>query len=244
MKYFPLFVLLTTCLITAQNKSILELESELSFSSIEYSNENIHFQKFVEKSKKSAGLGILYSLLLPGMGELYAEGYSSGKYFTIADGVLWGTFIGMNVYSNWQKENYKTYASSHGSVVNDGKDDKYYATISSYQNIEEYNNEKALERNFDEMLDEEKYFWKWETTEERRTFRSMWSSSEQTSNDVRFVAGALILNRVASAINAARLVAAYNKSLEKDDLSWNFSVGMENYKNLPTSLTFNFYTSF
>jgi hypothetical protein len=36
--------------------------------------------------KKSAGLAALYSLVLPGMGELYAEGFSSGKYFLLAEG--------------------------------------------------------------------------------------------------------------------------------------------------------------
>ena len=244
MKFIPLIILLTTCLLTAQEKSILNLESEVSVSSLENSTNKIHIQKFIENSKKSAALGILYSLLLPGMGELYADGYNSGKYFTIADGVLWGTFIGMNVYANWQEENYKSYAASNAGVNNDGKDAEYYATISSYLNIDDFNNEKALERNFDEMYNEEIYFWKWETSEERKTFRSMWTSSEQTTNDIRFVVGALILNRVASAINAARLVAAYNNRLEEDEMSWNISVGLNNYKNLPTSLTFNFYTSF
>ena len=244
MKYFPLIILLTTCLLTAQERSILNLESEVSFSSFDNSTKNIQIQKYTENSKKSAGLGILYSLLLPGMGELYADGYSSGKYFTIADGVLWGTFIGMNVYANWQEENYKSYAASNAGVNNEGKDAAYYATISGYLNIDDFNNEKALGRNFDEMYNEEKYFWKWETTEERKTFRSMWTSSEQTTNDIRFVVGALLLNRVASAINAARLVAAYNNRLEEDEMSWNFSVGLANNINLPTSLTFNFYTSF
>jgi len=245
MKFIPFIILLTTCLLTAQEKSILNLESKISISSHENSTNNIQIQKYADNSKKSAALGILYSLLLPGMGELYADGYSSGKYFTIADGILWGTFIGMNVYANWQEENYKSYAASNAGVNNDGKDAKYYADISSYQNIDDFNNEKALERNFDEMYNnEEKYFWKWETTEERKTFRSMWTSSEQTTNDIRFVVGTLLLNRVASAINAARLVAAYNNRLEEDELSWNISVGLENNKNLPTSLTFNFYTSF
>lgn len=244
MKYFPLIILLTTCLLTAQEKSILNLENEVSVSSIDNSIKNIQFQKYSDNSKKSVGLGILYSLLLPGMGELYANGYSSGKYFTIADGVLWGTFIGMNVYANWQEENYKSYASSHASVNTDGKDAKYFANISSYLNIDDFNNEKALERNFDEMYDKERFFWKWETAEERKTFRSMWTSSEQTTNDIRFVVGALILNRIASAINAVRLIAAHNKKLKEDELSWNISVGLTNNKNLPTSLTFNFYTSF
>jgi len=244
MKFIPLIILLTTCLLTAQEKSILNLESEISISSQENSTNKIHFQKYADNSKKSAALGILYSLLLPGMGELYADGYSSGKYFTIADGVLWGTFIGMNVYANWQEENYKSYAASHAGVNNEGKDAAYYATISGYLNIDDFNSEKALERNFNEMYNEEIYFWKWETSEERKTFRSMWTSSEQTTNDIRFVVGALILNRVASAINAARLVAAYNKRLKEDELSWNISVGLVNNKNLPTSLTLNFYTSF
>ena len=244
MKYIPLIILLTTYLLTAQERSILNLESEVSISSFDNSTKNIQIQKYTENSKKSAGLGILYSLLLPGMGELYADGYSSGKYFTIADGVLWGTFIGMNVYANWQEENYKSYAASNAGVNNEGKDVAYYATISGYLNIDDFNNEKALERNFNEMYNEEIYFWKWETTDERKTFRSLWTSSEQTTNDIRFVVGALILNRVASAINAARLVAAYNKSIEEEEMSWNVSVGLANNKNMPTSLTFNFYTLF
>ena len=177
------------------------------------------------------------------MGELYADAYDVGKYFTIADGILWGTFIGMNAYSSWQKDNYQSYAASRAGVDNTNKDENYYARIGEYTSIETYNDQKALERNFIEMYDEEKYFWKWNSVEERRTYRDMWTSSEQTSNDIRFVVGGLILNRVASAINAARLVTSYNKRLE-EEVSWNFSVGFMNPPNLPTSLTFNFQKSF
>ena len=70
----------------------------------------------------------------------------------------------------------------------------------------------------------------------------MWTSSEQTYNDLRFVVGAMILNRVVSAINAARLVSVYNKRLE--ELSWNVSIGLKQTANLPTSLNFNFQTTF
>ena len=38
--------------------------------------------------KKAVGLAVVYSLVLPGMGELYADGFSSGKYFLIAEGVV------------------------------------------------------------------------------------------------------------------------------------------------------------
>jgi hypothetical protein len=71
----------------------------------------------------------------------------------------------------------------------------------------------------------------------------MWNSSETANNNIRFVVGGLILNRIVSAINAARLVSSYNKSLE-EEVSWNFSVGFMNQPNLPTSLSLNVQKSF
>jgi len=53
----------------------------------------------------------------------------------------------------------------------------------------------------------------------------------------------LILNRIISAINAARLVSSYNSRIE-EEVSWNFSVGFMNQPNLPTSLSLNVQKSF
>lgn len=195
------------------------------------------------KSKKNTGLAIIYSLLLPGMGELYAENYSSGKYFTIAEGALWATFIGMNVYGNWQENRYKTYAQTYAGINPEGKDEDFYAIIGLYTSIETYNNEKALERRYDEMLSEQKFFWKWNSTEQRKTYRSMWTSSEQTFNDIRFIVGAMLVNRLISAINAVRSVSNYNNQLESE-VSWNVTLGLD--RNLLNQEVYkiNFQTSF
>lgn len=195
------------------------------------------------KQKKNTGLAILYSLLLPGMGELYADAYDSGVYFTVADGVLWGTYAGMNVYANWQKDRYISYSQSNASVSTEGKDEDYYAAIGEYLSIDQYNDEKALERNFDEMYNTEKYFWKWATPTEQKNYKSMWVSSEQTFNDVRFIVGALLLNRVVSAINAVRLVSRYNNNLSKE-VGWNVSLGVQNNPDNSSSYNLNFITSF
>lgn len=247
MKLFLLIVLLLSVINFPQTDnsiSILELRNSMKNPDVNYETSEVNLNSFVFSEKKSVGLGIIYSLLLPGMGELYADSYSSGKYFTIAEGVLWGTLIGMNAYSNWQEDNYKTYAASTAGVINDAyKDEEFYANIGDYTSVYSYNDQKALERNFDEMYDEEIYFWKWNNTDERRTYRDMWNSSETASNNIRFVVGGLILNRVISAINAARLVSSYNSRIE-EEVSWNFSVGFMNQPNLPTSLTFNVQKSF
>jgi hypothetical protein len=245
MKIISLILLFLTQVTFSQTndlKSLQELKTTIKQTEQNPQEINFNLNPKLITEKKSVGLGIIYSLLLPGMGELYADAYDVGKYFTIADGVLWGTFIGMHAYSSWQKDNYQSYAASRAGVNNSNKDADYYATIGDYTSIDSYNDEKALERNFNQMYDTEIYYWKWNSVEERRTYRDMWTSSEQTNNDIRFVVGGLILNRVASAINAARLVSAYNKRLE-EEVSWNFSVGFMNQPNLPTSITFNFQKS-
>lgn len=177
------------------------------------------------------------------MGELYADAYDSGVYFTVADGVLWGTYIGMNVYANWKKDRYISYAQSNAGISTASKDDDYYATIGEYLNIDQYNDAKAFERNFNEMYNSNTYFWKWNTSEERKSYRDMWVSSEQSFNNLRFVVGALLLNRVVSAINAVRLVSKYNNNLNQE-VGWNVSVGVQNYPDNSSSYNINFITAF
>lgn len=226
---------------TGQN-SILYLKNELKNIDAEKISTTLEIFNSNMQQKKNTGLAILYSLLLPGMGELYAEGYDSGIYFTIADGILWSTVIGMNVYGNWQEDRYKSYAKVHAGIDPDGKDKDFFATISAYSSIDDYNNEKAFERDFKSMLDKQKYYWNWNSNEDRRTYRNMWSSSEQTFNNIRFAVGGLILNRLISAINAVRFTSRYNKKIEDDNLIMNVFIRRNLFNE--SELTFNFLHKF
>lgn len=245
MKYFILIFIISVTYCYSQTdtyQSFYELKQNIkSEILIQEDDTQIYFKSDNNSAKKKTGLAILYSLLLPGMGELYAESYNSGIYFTIAEGVLWGVYIGMNTYGNWQKDRYERYAILKAGISPEGKDKDYYSRIGIYSNIEQYNDQKALERNYKDMYDPTAYFWKWNSTEDRKIYRDMWLSSEQTFNDMRFVVGAMIVNRLASAINAVRLVSRYNSRLEEQ--SWNVSFGLSNQPNLPTSLSLNFQTA-
>ena len=248
MKKIPLFFLLLSFPLFSQSitsTKILNLRNEVN-NSFKNSDKFSRKNSFQLKDKKSPGLAIIYSLLLPGMGELYADSYSSGKYFTIAEGALWATYIGINAYGNWQKDNYKSFAASNAMVSNNGKNSDYYANIGIYLSINEYNDTKAFDRNFTAMYNPQQYYWNW-TSQDRKTYRNMWLSSENSYNNLRFVVGAMILNRIISAINAVRLVSKYNKNIEEtanNELGWNLSVGVLNRLNIPTGLTVNFQTQF
>jgi hypothetical protein len=250
MKRVLLFILIFSSFVKSQEaESILSLKSHLQLnknpsSSIQHSASTIQLpassiQHPYVDSRKSPGLAIIYSLLLPGMGELYADGYNSGIYFTIADGVLWGALAGFNIYGNWQLNNYKAYAQSNAGVTTDGKESDFYTNIGSYLSVEEYNRTQELNRKFGKVYDTEKYYWNWKNNEFRKEYREMWSSSENAFNNVRFAAGALILNRLISVINAVRLVSSYNKNLE-EKISWNVYFSTSKSLTPPQSLNLNF----
>lgn len=208
--------------------SRMQLENQPSYSSLPDSPQ-----------KKSVGLAILYSMILPGMGELYAGGFDSGKYFTIADAALWSVFTGYTLYGDWKKDNYLTYAKSNAGINLDGMDSDFIANVSIYMSIDDYNRAMELNREFSRTYNKNLYNWNWADNDKRKEFRDLWSSSENAYNKVRFVVGAIVLNRVVSAINAVRLVSAYNKNLPKE-LSWNVYFGVEDKINLPESFTINF----
>jgi TM2 domain-containing membrane protein YozV len=164
--------------------------------------------------KKSTGIALLLSAVMPGMGELYVGDYSTGKYFTAAEIALWVTALSMSSYSTWLEKNYKQYAKSKAGVQGDSFDSDYYANLANYNSLEEYNNEKAFNREYSSMYDVNSRYWKWNTVTERKSYRTLWVSSRQANNNIRFATGAMILNRIASMINAVRLVTTHNKSLQ------------------------------
>ncbi len=211
-----------------------------SVSSIQYLASN--FQP-PASDKKNPAIAILYSFLLPGMGELYAGDYSSGKYYTFADGLLWGTFAGFEIYANNQMNNYKAFAKTNAGALTDGKDADYFATIGIYPNIDEYNTAMLLNRNFDKTYNPVTHSWNWINPDQRKEYRDMWTSSESAFTNVRFVIGALILNRIISVVNAVRLVSAHNKNINSQ-ASWNIYLNVEMKETASKSLTLNFVSNF
>lgn len=247
MKKIISLVVLFSSIIVAQSSTLTyQINAKFnnqSSSTVTQTNEVNSNLLLPEQKKKSAGLAILYSMILPGMGELYADAFDSGKYFTITDGVLWSVFAGFNIYGNWQKDNYIAFAKTNAGIDLNGKESDFIANVGIYASTDEYNRIQELNRDFGNTYNASSQYWNWVNNDKRKEFRDIWSSSESAFTNVRFVAGALILNRIVSVINAVRLVAAYNKNITQQ-LSWNVYFDVKNKPTLPQSLNLNFTTRF
>ncbi len=242
MKYI-LILLITFSPVFAQeniHKNIFDLKNDVQISNFE---NDLPAKIQIDQKKKNPGLALLLSLVLPGMGELYAGNFNSGKYFTISEGAIWGLYFGVDAYGNWQKDNYMSFAITKGGINPEGKDEDYYADISEFVSIDEFNRRKSLDREFTELYNAENFYWNWGDQNTLGEYRNMWESSERAYNNLRFVVGAMFVNRIISSINAVRSVNRYNKSLSNKQ-SWNISVSPETQFGISNGLRFNFVTSF
>jgi hypothetical protein len=177
-------------------------------------------QTSVELSgKKSVATAALYSFLLPGMGEMYTDNYSMGRYFTIAEGTLWLTLLGIDRYAAWLQDDARSFAVQHAGITLNGKNDRYFIDIGNFDDVQSYNQQVLRDRDLQKLYNESSSsYWKWDSPANREEYRSLRVSSDQWFNSTRFVAAAIALNHLISAINAARLTIAYNKGTDRADL--------------------------
>jgi hypothetical protein len=167
-------------------------------------------------SRKAVGLAALYSLLLPGMGELYAEGFSSGKYFLMAEGGLWITYALFEIHGNDLRDGARAFAAARGGVTVNGKDDQFFVDIGNFLSMDDYNDKRLRDREPERLYSiEGGQYWLWDSEDSRLTYREQRIASDRSYNNRKFVGAAILVNHVISAINAARAAIAYNNSLEQ-----------------------------
>jgi hypothetical protein len=204
-------VLLASASAFGQSNLKLEMASQMTLTS-----SSDPFSGFEDqKPRKSAVLAIAYSLILPGLGDLYAENLGTGKYFIGADAGLWLAYGGFNVYGQWLKNDAKTLAVQSASANFDAKDDKFEVNIGNFADVLSYNEAKLRNREYDLLYDPKSNFaWQWSSDADRLHYKDLRNRGESTLKSSQFVLGALVLNRVIAAISAVRSVSAYNRSVQ------------------------------
>jgi TM2 domain-containing membrane protein YozV len=177
---------------------------------------NLNYPLQAEDNKKSVTLAVVFSLLLPGMGELYVGDYSTGKYLTAAEGGLWLTYTSFELYGTWVKNDARKFAVSNAGVTIAGQNDQFFVDIGNYHDVYQFNERKLQERQLPEKLYDPNsvYAWSWNNDGARQKYKNLRISSDQAFNSRQYVIGAVIANHVISAVNAARLAIFHNSNVD------------------------------
>lgn len=177
----------------------------------------------------SAGRAVLYSLLLPGLGDYYAGHRSRANVFFLSEAAIWTSFVVFRVQGQQREDSYEEFAVRFAHVENTGHSDDFYATLREYASSEDYETVIKQEGRFElypnvsyEAL--EIYYaanrvsdfepWQWDSLERRLQYSEMRSSSKTSYRRADYMIALAAANRVVSAIFAYTAVRTANRDSE------------------------------
>ncbi len=170
---------------------------------------------------KSAVLGAVLSLLLPGMGEIYCGHFESGRYFL---GAEIASFLGLGMQylraSSFESD-YKVFARTQAGVSGD-KDEQFWRDISAFNSVYDFNAERRRNRDFGRLYNPQTHFWQWNSDASRRQFRDLRIQSDKAYQSLYYFLAVMGINRVLSMINTVHRIQTLN---EPDELSQNHIEG-------------------
>ncbi|HLX11783.1 MAG TPA: hypothetical protein VKS81_03115, partial [Bacteroidota bacterium] len=163
---------------------------------------------------KSVSAAVGLSLLLPGMGELYAGNYKTGKYFTASEGFGWIALFSFNSYATWQQSDAHSFAVQHAGVNPNGKADQFFIDISNFASMDAFNTYQLQQRNVSGTYSKAAgQYWKWDNSADQQKYIGIRESSDIWFSNARFVVAAIVANHIVSAIDAARSAITHNRNL-------------------------------
>jgi hypothetical protein len=189
----------------------------------------------IPSTGKNPRLAMLYSLLLPGLGEAYLGHDGRAKAFFVAEGAIWTSFAVFRIQGGHRKDLYQEFAEIHAGVpVRD--DDEYYRIIGNYvasdgpfsanERIRQEaraafpNNPDAQDAYFQEHAYLGDDAWSWGSAEEMERYRSMRDASIDAFHRSTFSVGLALANRILSVVDTGILGSKFKTAGDKAGLSW------------------------
>jgi len=174
----------------------------------------------------STGRAVLYSLLIPGLGDYKAGNKTRAWVFFGIDAALWTTLIVSEVQGHQREDEYQQYALLFAGISQTGHSDDFYALLREYDNSDLYEADiKAegrvelwppdnpngqdpnvgyirLQQYFEQNRVADYEEWEWQSLANKVQFQETRSASKNAYRRSQYALAALAANRVVSAIFA------------------------------------------
>ena len=165
---------------------------------------------------------ILYSLAIPGAGHWYMGRTSRAQIFGAAELGVWTAFTVFKVQGHLRKEDFIEMAEVNAGVGDaHGRSSQYYRSLGLYLSSDEYNeieveiyaryiypdDPAAREAYIRENLITGDATWNWVSEDWQRAYRLRRADSDGAYQNAKYALMVGLLNRLVSAVDAARLSA-------------------------------------
>ena len=160
-----------------------------------------------EQAPKNPKAAAFLSILLPGLGELYAGGPRSGRFFLFTEVSLWTGMALFEHLETTRRENFKSYAAAHAGLNTVGKSDTFLEEVNAYESINARNaHEQFIRGDAADLIEETpENAWEWDSDAARSEFRVLRRKANSARQKGLLFVGGLLFNRFVSSINAAHI---------------------------------------
>jgi hypothetical protein len=172
-------------------------------------------------------VAMLYSLLLPGLGEYTLGHHDRAKIFFLAEGAIWTSYAIFRVQGAHRKDIYHEFARVNAGVAS-RDDDEFYRIIGNYVSSDgpfsanEQIRREARANYPDDRAKQEEYYqehaytgddtWTWQSQAMLDTYQDMRDASESAYHKSDFSLGLAIANRLISVVDTGILAAKKSRA--------------------------------
>lgn len=162
---------------------------------------------------------LLYSLLLPGAGELSLGARGRAAGFFVAEGLIWTHYVWFQMAGRLRRDDYIEQAQLNAGVGTDSEEDSYWKLVGKYErssgsgpgSYEEDIRRDARDLYPDDPAAQDAYVsenlpsgdqaWAWSSPDLQKAYRSTRASSNRAFDRAKYSFAAAILNRLVSAVD-------------------------------------------
>jgi hypothetical protein len=149
------------------------------------------------------GTAFFKSLIVPGWGQLELGRKSAALTFFGTEVALVGGLLALNGYGRAGRADYRSLAAAYAGVAGN-HDHGFYVDVGNWMSVDEYNERRLRDRQFDALYTSPEDRWYWDTEEHRGQMERARIRSDAAFNKIFYFVGGLAINHIASAIHAGR----------------------------------------
>ncbi|MDX1741296.1 MAG: hypothetical protein R3178_08390 [Rhodothermales bacterium] len=169
------------------------------------------------RSYRAPAKAAALSLVLPGLGQRYANGgrwSTSATLFATADVAVWLGLVGTLRARSSRTDAYRTLAVSGANADIEGKDRRFFLNLATFRSSDEYLEVQLRNRAWDQLdyVSDPSYQWSWTDEADFLAFRDLRDDAESLGRRRSVLVAALVANRVISALVAVRTAGRYNRN--------------------------------
>jgi len=169
----------------------------------------------------SAARAIGLSLLVPGLGDLYAGRPDRARVFFAAEAAIWTAFVVFRIQGHGREESYHDFAVQFAGISGTDHSDDFYSEIGQYDSSDDYEavmkknarfelqqvlGYEALERYYLEHRVSDFEEWAWASSDHRIDYRALRSDSRVAYRRSGYMIAVAAANRVVAALFAYQAV--------------------------------------